>query len=95
MNQGSVIVIRLSQALWFGLELTESVLPTTRAGDVSPGKPKKGTGYPNHMKRRTKKEIKEAIEKLKDKPAGSPSFKPYVGKVSDKKTSQRIRKQGV
>jgi len=47
------------------------------------------------MKHRSKKEIKEFVEKLKDKPCGSPGFTPYVGKVSPKKTSLRIRKQGV
>jgi hypothetical protein len=58
------------------------------------------TEKPNEQpKRRTKKEIKGALEKLKGKDdSGSPSFKPQVGgKVhnTDKKSSQRIRKQGV
>ncbi len=51
--------------------------------------------YPCVVKRRSKKEIKEFVENLKDKPFGSSGFKPYIGKLSPKKTSQRIRKQGV
>lgn len=49
------------------------------------------------MKRPSKKEIQETIAKLKDKPTGS--FKPLdahnQGKPEAKKSSQRIRKQGV
>jgi hypothetical protein len=48
------------------------------------------------VKRPSKKEIQAAVEKLKDKSAGSstpPDTK--VGKPAAKKSSQRIRKQGV
>lgn len=48
------------------------------------------------MSRPSKKDIKAAIEKLKEKPAGPTSVpEPQVGKPEPKKTSQRIRKQGV
>ncbi len=49
------------------------------------------------MKRPSKKEIKEAIDRLKDKPAGSSSVEPKSEKFSlgAKKDSKRIRKQGV
>ncbi|MGI8924169.1 MAG: hypothetical protein ACR2HJ_09060 [Fimbriimonadales bacterium] len=47
------------------------------------------------MNRRSKKEIKEFVENLKGKPFGTSGLKPYIGKLSAKKTSQRIRKQGV
>lgn len=48
------------------------------------------------MKRPSKKEIKEEIERLKAKPGGG--FKPAeqkIGKLAPKKSNQRIRKQGV
>jgi len=47
------------------------------------------------MDRPSKKDIKAALDKLKDKP--SVSINPYhkVDKLTDKKKSQRIRKQGV
>lgn len=52
--------------------------------------------YANHVKRPSKKEIKAAIEKLKEKPAdSSQAAEPNVGKPTAKKSSQRIRKQGV
>lgn len=48
------------------------------------------------MKRPTKKEIKAAVDKLKDKPSGSAGFESTpVNKLSEKKSSQRIRKKGV
>jgi len=47
------------------------------------------------MKRPSKKEIKAAVDKLKDKPAGRTAFEQNTGRLTDKKTSQRIRKQGV
>ncbi|MFN8138983.1 MAG: hypothetical protein U0R49_04210 [Fimbriimonadales bacterium] len=49
------------------------------------------------MQKKSKKEIKEAIEKLKQKPSGQPGFQPPSdnNKLSPKKTSQRIRKKGV
>ncbi|MCW5938880.1 MAG: hypothetical protein KF884_04950 [Fimbriimonadaceae bacterium] len=48
------------------------------------------------MKRPTKQEIREAVEKLKSKSEGSaPPPEPSVGKLTEKKSSQRIRKQGV
>jgi len=48
------------------------------------------------VKRPSKKEIKLAIEKLNDKSSGSSEApEPKVGKLASKKTSQRIRKQGV
>ena len=48
------------------------------------------------MKRPSKKEIKEAVDKLKDHSSGSASApEQKVGKPTAKKTSQRIRKQGV
>ncbi|MBI1756631.1 MAG: hypothetical protein HYR64_05940 [Fimbriimonas ginsengisoli] len=49
------------------------------------------------MKRPSKKDIAAAVDKLKDKSAGSFSARePNVGKLSSKKSSQRIRKkQGV
>lgn len=53
-------------------------------------------GYPEPMKRPTKKEIKAAVDKLKDKPSGSAGFESTpVNKLSEKKSSQRIRKKGV
>ena len=48
------------------------------------------------MKRPSKKEIKAAIDKLKEKPSGtSQAPEPQIGKLSEKKSSKRIRKQGV
>jgi hypothetical protein len=47
------------------------------------------------MKRPSKKDIKAAIDKLKDKPSGPSGAEPSVGKLASKKTSQRIRKQGI
>ena len=47
------------------------------------------------MQRPSKKDIKAAIGKLKDKPSGSTSSEPQVGKLSTKKDNKRIRKQGV
>ncbi len=47
------------------------------------------------MKRPTKKEIKAAVDKLKDKPVGESAPDKQVGQLAEKKSSQRIRKQGV
>lgn len=47
------------------------------------------------MKRPSKKEIKAAIDKLKDKPSGGATPEVNVGKLESKKSSQRIRKQGI
>ncbi len=47
------------------------------------------------MDRPSKKEIKAAVDKLKDAPTSSVNPKENYGKLSAKKTSQRIRKQGV
>ena len=47
------------------------------------------------MKRPTKKDIQAAVENLKDKSSSSVSPEAKIGKVTDKKTSMRIRKQGV
>lgn len=49
------------------------------------------------MKKPSKKDIKTAIDKLKDKPGGgfNANEPNSAGKLSPKKTSQRIRKQGV
>jgi hypothetical protein len=47
------------------------------------------------MKRPSKKEIKAAIDKLKDKPAGSTSSDHTVNELPSKKSNQRIRKQGI
>ena len=48
------------------------------------------------MKRPSKKDIKAAVDKLKDQSSGSSNpSEPKVGKLASKKTSQRIRKQGV
>jgi hypothetical protein len=48
------------------------------------------------MNRPSKKEIKAAVDKLKDKSSGSSSApEKNVGKLTEKKSSQRIRKQGV
>jgi hypothetical protein len=48
------------------------------------------------VKRPSKKDIKAAVDKLKENPSG-PSGTPEtkVGKLASKKSSQRIRKQGV
>jgi hypothetical protein len=45
--------------------------------------------------RPSKKDIKAAVDKLKDKPSGSASPEAQVGKLSSKKDTKRIRKQGV
>lgn len=48
------------------------------------------------MNRPSKKEIKAAIDGLKDKPAGSSEVTDQnLGKLAHKKSSQRIRKQGI
>jgi ribosomal protein S12 len=51
------------------------------------------------VKRPSKKDIKAAIEKLKEQPAGSSTdasgVAPEVGKLTSKKNNMRIRKQGV
>ncbi|MBS1704599.1 MAG: hypothetical protein JST40_01895 [Armatimonadetes bacterium] len=51
------------------------------------------------MDRPSKKEIKEAIEKLKAKPnaphSGPPVGGNEAGSLSAKKSSKRIRKQGI
>jgi len=47
------------------------------------------------MKRPSKKDIKAAVDKLKDHSAGTGPSEPVVGKLTDKKDSRRIRKQGV
>jgi hypothetical protein len=48
------------------------------------------------MNRPSKKDIKLAIDKLKDKPTGgSNERRENPGSLPDKKSSQRIRKQGV
>jgi hypothetical protein len=49
------------------------------------------------VKRPTKKEIADAVDKLKDKTSGAvdPDSRTQVGKLTGKKDSKRIRKQGV
>ena len=47
------------------------------------------------MKRPSKKDIKAAVDKLKDKSSSASTPEPQTGKLSSKKTSQRIRKQGI
>lgn len=47
------------------------------------------------MKRPSKKDIKAAIDKLKDKPANASAPEQTIGELPSKKSSQRIRKQGV
>jgi hypothetical protein len=47
------------------------------------------------MKRPSKKDIKAAVDKLKDKSSGATPPEPQVGKLSSKQNSQRIRKQGI
>ncbi len=49
------------------------------------------------MKRASKKEIRAAVEKLKQKPSGAEpgDFEPAPGKLTPKQGSRRIRKKGV
>ncbi len=47
------------------------------------------------MNRPSKKDIKAAVDKLKDKSSGSSGPEAKVGQLASKKSSQRIRKQGV
>ncbi|MCE9559778.1 MAG: hypothetical protein K8R88_12610 [Armatimonadetes bacterium] len=48
------------------------------------------------MKKPSKKDIKAAIDKLKEKPSGSSGpIEPHIGKLSSEKSSKRIRKQGL
>lgn len=48
------------------------------------------------MKRPSKKEIREAIQKLKDEKPGEPNTTQFVSKPEGKKPNKnRIRKQGV
>lgn len=49
------------------------------------------------MNRPSRKEIKAAIEKLKEKPSGtlSGSSEQSAAKLPPKKSSQRIRKKGI
>jgi hypothetical protein len=48
------------------------------------------------MKRPTKKEIKAAVDKLREAaPNSQPAPDHQEGKLAAKKSSQRIRKQGV
>ncbi|MBS1717560.1 MAG: hypothetical protein JSS72_07500 [Armatimonadetes bacterium] len=48
------------------------------------------------MKRPSKKEIEEAVKKLKGESSGQAALpEPKVGQPTEKKTSQRIRKQGI
>jgi len=49
------------------------------------------------MSRPSKKEIKAAVDKLKEKPSGPPPTGSQSGKLSlgSKKDNRRIRKQGV
>ena len=47
------------------------------------------------MKRPSKKDIKAAVDKLKDNTVGGTVPEQQIGKLPDKKSSQRIRKQGV
>ena len=48
------------------------------------------------MNRPSKKDIKAAVDKLKDSPATGPNKpKEIAGDLPDKKTSLRIRKQGI
>jgi hypothetical protein len=47
------------------------------------------------MKRPSKKDIRDAVAKLKDSSTGGSGTEPTVGKLTSKKSSQRIRKQGV
>lgn len=48
------------------------------------------------MKRPSKKDIKAAVDKLKEKQAGSFVAQPFTPKTMDKKPNKnRIRKQGI
>ena len=47
------------------------------------------------MKRPSKKDIQAAVDKLKDKPSSTGGTDQQIGKLPTKKSSQRIRKQGV
>ncbi|MEQ1823077.1 MAG: hypothetical protein ABL949_11245 [Fimbriimonadaceae bacterium] len=48
------------------------------------------------MNRPSKKEIKAAVDKLKENSNSATRLnEPAIGKLSEKKSSQRIRKQGV
>ena len=51
------------------------------------------------MEQRSKKDIKAAIDKLKEKSSGTyggpPENQTNSGKLASKKSSKRIRKQGV
>ena len=47
------------------------------------------------MKRPSKKEIKEAVDKLKEHSSGTGNIDHQPAKLTEKKSSQRIRKQGV
>ncbi|MCC7435826.1 MAG: hypothetical protein IT363_14165 [Methanoregulaceae archaeon] len=47
------------------------------------------------MSRPSKKDIKAAVEKLKEKPSAGNAPEPQVGKLPAKKDTKRIRKQGV
>lgn len=47
------------------------------------------------MNRPTKKEIRAAVEKLKTKVSGEQPIEQNEGKLTPKKSSQRIRKQGI
>ncbi|HZH98004.1 MAG TPA: hypothetical protein VEX38_03460 [Fimbriimonadaceae bacterium] len=47
------------------------------------------------MNRPSKKDIKAAVDKLKDAPSQSAPPEHKKGELSPKKSSQRIRKQGV
>ena len=47
------------------------------------------------MKRMSKKEIKEALEKMKDPPKDPERPEPTVAKLATKKGGPRIRKQGI
>jgi hypothetical protein len=47
------------------------------------------------MKRLSKKEIKAALDKLKDQKPGSAPPEPTVAKLASKKGGERIRKKGI
>jgi len=48
------------------------------------------------MKRPSKKDIKAAVDKLKEKPNNSSgAYEQTPAKLTPKKSSQRIRKQGI
>ncbi|MGE0001671.1 MAG: hypothetical protein AB7F50_01670 [Fimbriimonadaceae bacterium] len=63
-----------------------SLRPGVKTGDS-------GTVLP--VKRPSKKEIREAVEKLRDKTESPPPAEPTAGKLAPKKDKRRIRKQGV